>query len=396
MTRLVVGFLLLASWACDGPAPPAPAEPAESESHGEPGIVELSERAHARANLEIVLVTLEKTPDRLTVNGTVALNEDRTAHIGALVEGVVVECCKSVGTFVRKDESLAVLHSHQTHELLSQYRQAQAELDARRAEADLADKAFRRASRLHELKAGPLSAVEQSNAALARAENSVTSAEAVLAGARAHFEYLGVEPPDADAPVPDHLVVNVRAPFDGTVVDRSIAPGAVVQAATELYTVSNLGSVWVKARVPEEQLGRVRPGMPVTVRSRAYPAREFSGRVARIESALDPATRLAEVRCDVPNPGVALKSGMYVEVDLLSTSSRERLTVPATAIRSGDDGPSVFMPEGARRFRRQNVQLGEESEGRVEILGGLAAGDRVVARGGFLLHGESMRGDLAE
>jgi len=404
MVRSVVCFVLAMAFACGGPAPkelevaqPADAQSAaDSEPSLEPGVVELSERALSRGDLEIVPVNLERTSDVFTVNGTVELNEDRTAHIGALVEGIVVECCKSVGSFVRKGESMAVLHSHQTHELLSQFRQAQAELEARRSEADLAEKAFRRASRLHELKAGPLAAVEQTETALARAEKSVVAAEAELDGARAHFEYLDVEPPDADAPVPDHLVVHVRAPFDGTVVDRAIAPGAVVQVSTELYTVSDLGSVWIQARVPEEQLGRVRPGMPVAVRSRAYPDRTFSGRVSRIESALDPATRLAEVRCSVPNPGAALKSGMYVEVDMVSTSSRERLTVPLGAVQSGDHGPSVFVPESARRFRERTVRLGEEFGGRVEILEGLVDGERVVVEGSFLLHAESMRGELAE
>jgi len=400
MTLILLLSLLLSLWACESAPPPAetesPAQTTETNTPAEPGVVELSPRAHARANLQIAPVSAENTPDRMTVNGTVALNEDRTARIGALVEGIVVECCKSVGTFVRKGESLAVLHSHETHELLAQFRQAKAQLAARRAEGELAEKNYRRASRLHELKAGPLAAVERTAAERARAAEAIVAAEAALDGARAHFEYLGVEPPAADAPVPDHLVVHVRAPFDGTVVERGIAPGAVVQASTELYTVSQLGGVWVQARVPEQQLGRVRPGMPGAIRSRAYPGRSFDGRVSRIESTLDPETRLAEVRCVVANPGAALKTGMYVSVDLLSSQSRQSVTVPVSAVQSGRNGPSVFLPAGERRYRRRDVRLGAERDGRVEILEGLAPGDRVVTQGAFLLHGESMRGDLAE
>lgn len=401
MTRILLFSFLLSLWGCESAPPPAAetesaVQTTETNAPTEPGVVELSPRAHARANLQIAEVLAESAPDRMTVNGTVALNEDRTARIGALVEGIVVECCKSVGTFVRKGESLAVLHSHETHELLAQFRQAKAELAARRAEGELAEKNYRRASRLHELKAGPLAAVERTEAELARAEEAIVAAEAALDGARAHFEYLGVEPPAADAPVPDHLVVHVRAPFDGTVVERMIAPGAVVQASAELYTVSQLGGVWVQARVPEQQLGRVRPGMPVTVRSRAYPERAFDGRVSRIESTLDPETRLAEVRCVVANPGAALKTGMYVSVDLLSAESRQSVTVPVSAVQSGENGPSVFLPAGERRYRRRDVRLGAERDGRVEILEGLSPGDRVVTQGAFLLHGESMRGDLAE
>lgn len=370
----------------------APAGAADSD------VVVLSDTAIARASLETVVVEKSDFAAAITVNGSVELDEDRTVRVAAFAPGIVRECCKSVGTFVRKGDVLAVLHSHQTHELLAQYRQAQAELAARNAELDYARQAHSRASRLHEIKAGPLAEVQRTEAALTRAERAVDSAKAQLAGAVAHFEYLGVEAPaeSAGGAAPEHLEIVVRAPKSGTIIDRSVTLGGVVQEGDELYTVSDVSRVWVIAQVPEEQLSLVSSGMQVGVRVRAFPARQFAGRVVLVGAELDPETRLAAVRCSVPNPGGALKVGMYAEIVLSSNEPREVTSVPLTALQTIDGHTVVFGVEGGGRFRMRPVAVGEERAGRVEILSGVEEGDRVVAHGSFLLKAESMRAALAE
>lgn len=395
----LAGCLLLAG--CGAVPEPLPDEPSELEPaapSAEPGIVTLSDAALARTGLNTAAVAEADFAAAVEVNGRVELDEDRTVRVAAFAPGIVRECCESVGSYVREGETLAVLHSHQTHELLAEYRQAQAELAAREAERDYAQEAYRRASRLHEIKAGPLADVQRTEAALARAERAVDAAKAHLAGALAHFEYLGVEPPAGgrDAQAPEHLEIVVKAPRAGTVIDRSTTLGDVVQEGDQLYTVSDVGRVWVIAQVPEEQLAAVSNGMKVAVRVRAYPDRVFAGTVVRIGSELDPDTRLAAVRCSVPNPGGLLKVGMYAEVEMTSGSSRSVLAVPGQAVQTVDGRTVVFKAEGDGRFRITPVDLGEERGELVEVLNGLRAGEDVVVHGSFLLKAESMRGELGE
>ncbi len=404
-TRSMIGLLAVGAVMWAGCAdetdrettatPPASGAAEEGEAQDE-GVVRLSEAAIARAGLQIVAVQSVALADVVEVNGRVELNADRTVRVAAFVEGVVRECCKSVGTYVRKDETLAVLHSHQTHALLAEYRQAQAEIDARRAELDFARQSNNRASRLHKLKAGPLAEVERTEAALSRAEKAVTAAEAVLVGARAHFEYLGVAPPGQAPAAAEHLEVNIRSPLAGTVVDRSVTPGGVLAAGDELYVVSDLSRVWVIAQVPEERLGAISTGMKVQVRVRAYPDRVFAGRVTRIGARLDPDTRMAAVRCSLANPGGVLKAGMYATISLHSRARRTALVIPVEALQRLDDQALVFVSEGAGRFRVRAVETGSESAGRVEVLEGLTEGERVAAHGSFLLKAESLRNRMGE
>ena len=379
-------------------AAPAAREEAHEDDHDdghEDGVVSLSEQALARVDLEIVEALREEVSSTIEVNGRVALDEDLTMRVSSFVEGIVRECCKSVGSYVKAGESLAVLHSHQTHELLAAFRTAQAELEARRGELDYARQARDRASRLHELKAGPLADVQRADAALTRAERAVTAAEAELTGKRAHFEYLGVEAPREGEPVPDHLEVRVSSPRAGTVVERSVTPGGVVAPTQPLYVVSDLSRVWVMAHVPEQQLAAVRPGMKVGVRVRAYPDRTFPGVVSVVSSQLDPETSLAAVRCVVPNPGAALKAGMYAQVELHSREMTEVVTVPVEAVQRIDDRPTVFVAEGAGRFEMRRITTGSQYGGRIAVTGGLDAGARVVAKGSFVLKAESMSGEMS-
>ena len=103
---------------------------------------------------------------------------------------------------------------------------------------------------------------------------------------------------------------------------------------------SDLSRVWVMAQVPEERLAELSPGMTAEVRVRAYPDRVFPARVTRIGTELDPATRTVQVRCETANPRIALKTGMYAAVRLLSGTKREATVVPAGAVQ-------ILLPKSA-------------------------------------------------
>ena len=398
LTTLTCAAVLSLGCGTAPPAPESPSPASESTEAARPGVVTLSDTALARTGLRTVRASRVDLTTAVAVNGRIELDADRTVRVASFVEGVVRECCKSVGSYVREGETLAVLHSHQTHELLAEYRQAQAELQARQAELDFAKEAHHRASRLHELKAGPLAEVQRTETALSRAEKAVLSARAAVAGAEAHFEFLGVEPPRGGAPgaEPEHLEIVIKSPRAGSVIERNITLGDVVNVTDQLYLLSDLSRVWVIAQVPEEQLSEVSTGMKVNVRVRAYPDRIFPGSVTRISSELDPDSRMAAVRCSVPNPRGVLKVGMYAQVELSSSETRSALTVPRESVQTVDEHPTVFVEQSKGRYGVRRVQPGNEYGDLVEILDGLREGETVVAHGSFLLKAESMRSELAE
>ena len=169
---------------------------------------------------------------------------------------------------------------------------------------------------------------------------------------------------------------------------ETITPGSVVQPTDSLYEVSDLSRVWVMAQVPEERLAELSPGMAAEVRVRAYPDRVFPARVTRIGTELDPATPTVQVRCETANPRIALKTGMYAAVRLLSGTKREATVVPAGAVQRTAEASFVFVPLGEGSFERRTIRTGDSANGVVEVLEGLEPGTAIVVEGGFLLKAE--------
>jgi multidrug efflux pump subunit AcrA (membrane-fusion protein) len=333
----------------------------------------------------------------LSLPGQVALNEDRTIHAGAFVEGIVAVCCPPVGAYVRTGEVLAELHSHQTHELLGEYRKARAALDARNSEKTYAQQAAQRAGRLFELKAGSEREVQQTASALAVAETAVRAAEADLDSALAHFEYLGVETDELRrGETPDHLRIFVKSPIDGVVVERSVALGDVVTPSEHLYRISDLSQVWVIARASEQQLQSVVPGMSAAFHVRAFADKVFPGRVLRISDDLDVDTKTVQVVVSLANPGRSLKTGMYGDVELRSSVQKQVIAVPEAAVQLVDGQETVFIVDGPGTYRPGAVTVGRSIDGAEEILDGLEPGETIVVDGAFALKSELLKARFAE
>ncbi len=176
------------------------------------------------------------------------------------------------------------------------------------------------------------------------------------------------------------------APIGGEVVERLVSPGQVVQAAaTQVFTISDLATVWVLANVYEHDLAYVRAGDAVTVQTDAYPT-VFHGRISYIAPALDPNTRTLQVRIVTQNPEKKLKRDMYVSVTVQAGAVAHALTVPdAAVLRTAENQPFVYVAAGSNQFAQRLVSLGEAQEGKTQITEGLQAGDRVVADGSLFL-----------
>ena len=187
--------------------------------------------------------------------------------------------------------------------------------------------------------------------------------------------------------------IALLAPISGVVSELTVREGAMVQAGTPAFTLTDLSSVWISVEVPEAQAGALRQGQKADARIQMLPGKSFDGRIDYIYPDLNPQTRTVKARIALANPGIALKPGMFAQVSL-GAVARKALTVPAEAvIHTGTR--SVVIVAGGERFQPATVKTGTETDGHIEILSGLKAGERVVASGQFLIDSEaSLRGIL--
>lgn len=190
-----------------------------------------------------------------------------------------------------------------------------------------------------------------------------------------------------DRRVPDTL--SMIAPFDGIVLERMVVDGQAFKPGDVLFRVADHSVIWVLADVPEGDVGSVQPGQPVTVRTRAYPGRDFKGKVALVYPHLMKETRTGRVRIELENPDLALLPDMYADVDIETGSSDPVVVVPNSAVIDSGERKVVIVAEGEGRYLPRNVKTGKSGDGLVEIVEGIADGDRVVVNGNFLIDAES-------
>jgi Cu(I)/Ag(I) efflux system membrane fusion protein len=182
--------------------------------------------------------------------------------------------------------------------------------------------------------------------------------------------------------------LTLHAPMDGFILERNAYPKQRVMPDTTFYTIADLSTVWVIADVFEYEAAAVRVGTPATLTIAYQPGRAFRGKVNYILPQLDPTTRTLKVRIEFENPGFVLKPDMYGEVQFRTGGGR-RLVVPQSAVLNSGDKQTVFVDRGQGFFEPRAVRIGAQEDGRVEILSGLKAGERIVISGNFLLDSES-------
>lgn len=221
---------------------------------------------------------------------------------------------------------------------------------------------------------------------LEQAESDRNQAQADLNAADQGMKILGIKSPEDLAKAPSSAQIPVLAPIGGEVVERLVSPGQVVQAGqTQAFTISDLSTVWVLANVYQSDLASVRSGDDVVVQTSAYPD-SFHGRISYVSPALDPNTRTLQARIVVDNPGEKLKRDMYCTVIVTAGSISNAIAVPdSSVLRDDNNQPFVYVVIGTNQFGRRDVEIGENQNGRTQILQGISVGEKVVGDGSLFL-----------
>ncbi|ACH39177.1 metal ion efflux pump, RND family, membrane fusion protein [Citrifermentans bemidjiense Bem] len=185
-----------------------------------------------------------------------------------------------------------------------------------------------------------------------------------------------------------NIKLPIYTPLSGVVIEKMVQEGQYVNMGEPLFSIADLSSVWVEVEVYENEFAFVKVGQRVEILSQSYPGKTFSGRVSFIYPFLDPKTRTVKVRVDLANPGLKLKTDMFVNAQIKAPLGNT-LVVPATALMDTGKRQVVWVESQPGMFEPRDVQVGARVGDKVQILSGLKRGDKVAASGGYLIDSES-------
>lgn len=358
----------------------APA-PTTAERDVEPVEVSLTPEAMQRAGIALAPVRSEVTESTTTVPATVTSNAYRETQVNSLVAGIVRQVRPELGARVVRGEILAIVFSNELAEAQTKYVSMQAMLEADHRK-------LTRTQRLVEIGAASRQELEEATAVHEGHASEV-------AAARQRLLLLGLTADEVDRLQDASNVVSevlVASPANGIVLARNVNPGQVVGAGQALFTVADLSTVWVIGDLYEKDFATVRVGTPAAIVLQATPGGPLRGQVAYIDPRVDPATRTAKVRVEVPNPTGTLRLGMFVQMTFQIRAGERRALVPRAAVQSVGSRTVVYVPTAEDgRFLEKPVTLGSPVGDFVQVLDGLKPGDKVVTEGSFFLRAEAAR-----
>jgi cobalt-zinc-cadmium efflux system membrane fusion protein len=383
---LIVPLLMVVAFqGCKRSAPANSASPPPSTT---------LETAQSHA-IDMEIVTPQPIAGTILATGKILVPEDRMANIGPVHEGRLVRLYAGQGSIVRKGQKLADLESADIDQAEADYLKALADSEnARRtslAEVKFAQATYDRTKMRYEksITAGKnVEAAEHDlEMAKASAASTVAQTKAALTSARRHLLILGLKASDIDALASKSslaAVFSLTSPIAGIVIERNGTIGATVASDANVFKIIDISHVWIDANVFEKDLERVRRGQEVKVSVPAFPGVNFSGRVILVSSVVDPETRSVKVRTEVPNPDGRLKPDMFANVQIVTDLHRTAISIPQSAVLDDGGKSVVFVAEGSG-YAKRGVNIGIQGNGRVEIIEGLQAGDKVVVKGNYLL-----------
>lgn len=348
---------------------PASAASAASAAHANepPGLIPMTPEQIRNANLGIAKAAPGKIRSAVEFPGEIRFNEDRTAHVVPRVAGVAESVVANLGQRVKKGDLLAVFASTQLSDQRSELLAAQRRLE-------LARTTYGREKKLWEDKVS----AEQDFLA---ARTALQEAEIAEANARQKLTAIG-----ATASARAINQFELRAPFDGIVVEKHLALGEAVAAETAVFTISDLNTVWAEFVIAAKDLNHVRLGESVRVTSAAFDG-TAEGTISYVGALLGQQTRTATARVTLSNPQMAWRPGLFVTVSVATGETDAAVVIDSEALQSDNGRQQVFV-EVPGGFVARPVKTGRTDGKRIEIVDGLAPGTRYVSANSFVLKAE--------
>jgi Cu(I)/Ag(I) efflux system membrane fusion protein/cobalt-zinc-cadmium efflux system membrane fusion protein len=339
----------------------APASQGTAPANSEPQLapIQISPERQQQIGVTTAIVQMKNVNDKLSVPGNVEIDEQSLSYVQTRFAGWIQDVyANATYQYVKKGQALFTIYSPELVSTEQEY------LLARNNQKTLAPTSHGMAA--------------QEGGWLLEAAEERLRQFAVPSAQIATLEESGTVQRE----------ITVESPASGFIIERNALPNAYVQPDSKLYTIADLSTVWVYANVFQDAVGRLKPGDPAQVTVDAYPGREFDGRVDQILPQVDQATRTVRVRLIFRNPGVMLKPGMYVNVEIAAPLGKQ-LVVPASAVLQSGSRAIAFLDRGDGNLEPLEIETGPQIGDSVVVLKGLQPGDHVVSSANFLVDSEA-------
>ena len=298
------------------------------------------------AGVQTAAPTVGTIADAVECYAELTFNQNKLAQIAAPVGGIIQEVSVDLGSKVEEKQPVVKIWSASIAEAV--------------AKAVLSHQTLDRERKLR--------------AERVTSEKDLQQAEAEHRAACQQLRTQGFTEEQIDALVAkpnDQVLMEVRAPFAGEIVERTAVRGALVEAGKSLFTLADRSVMWAMLNIPESALARVKIGQTVELRVESLPGQTFTGKLTWIGAEVDEKTRMARARAEVANPDGLLKARMFAQARILTRQAEGALLLPPSAIQRMEGRSFVFVKLADDLFDARVVRLGAKFDGKVEIIEGL-------------------------
>lgn len=355
-----------------------------ADGHEEGGPIRLDDKDLNEFGIVISKASSAALEQYIDLPGEIVLNADQVAHVVPRITGIIRQVFKRQGDQVRKGEVMAVIESRDLAD-------TKAEFLASRERSELARLNFVREERLWQKKI--TSEQEYLNARQAQVEAGIAlrSAEQKLHALGFSDEYLQNLPGQADV---TYTRYEIKAPFDGVVIQKHISLGEVLEENAEAFVIANLKTVWVDLQIYQKDLASIHKGQHVAIQI-GHGVPDARGSVDFVGPLLGEETRTALARVVLENPDGHYRPGMFVTARVAVATTPVNVAVAKSALQTVAERDVVFVktPEG---FDPRPVEIGRRNTVNVEIVAGLNPGDLYVSEGAFTLKAQLSKGAFGD
>ena len=323
------------------------------------GHVSLSPTQRVMANVATVEARQESLNREINAVGKVQFDQSRQAKVTAWIAGRIDRLhVNAVGQYVGKNHPVADIYSPELLASQQEYLLAVRSRD--------------------QLKNSPIPAISGNG-------------DGLVASARQRLMLYGVKESqitDLERAGRPNIRLPIYTTLSGVVIEKLVQQGQYVNTGDVLFNIADLSSVWIEIEVYENEFPNVKIGQRVEIQSESFPGKPFIGRVSFIYPFLDPKTRTVKARVDMPNPGLKLKPDMFVKATIKAQLGAA-IVVPVTAVMDTGKSQTVWVESSSGMFEPREVQLGQRTDDKVQVMSGLKAGDKVAISGGYLIDSEA-------
>lgn len=330
-------------------------------------------------------MALERRPvaHAIECNAQLTFNAEKVSHIAPRVPGVVHHVYKAIGDRVEAGAVMAVIDSTELGSAKADHLQAAATLE-------LWKKNYQRQLDLSE------SGLSMQRALL-EAQSGLTEAQISYSQTAQRLRNLGLSDPQIEAVLTSNdtsSLLEVAAPFAGTIVDRHLAKGEIVDQEHVMFTIADTSTMWAMLDIREEDVRVVKPGQGVVIAVSGLPGETLGGVIGWVASSVDARTRTLQARADIDNSEGLLRANMFGRATITVAQQQDAIVVPKSAVQWEGCCNVVFVKHTDTVFQPYKVRLGFDAGEHYVVEAGLEPGEEIVTQGAFLLKTEILKGSI--